>query len=1288
MQAYVESLNISKLMPLIFKGVEIEPPLSDYLETVCLLMFHYYPSPEYVLNLYEMHFKEFTPYMKNWLSSKVTKQKHLMLDVEQTNHIAKFQDIQKLVFEGSADFEKIFESKSAEDFCEFEFKGNIKKFTTLVKNERLLMIYIQQVLFQVDKLVEKQMLTEQQATRSAEFITNCLEMILKSKPIEEISLAVDVETDSETFINKFMKYMYGARFNTIKSGDLLSSSGDNSSFSYYLLFLTQLTEYCNKLENFDLFAENFKLKLVKAVAISLNSIVATKEKSEQLEEFIKLVNVFSLSSDQCVELLDNVLSKISYKDLFHQQQKTIYYSLITSTLQRLAELKKSVKAADFIKTFSKLYSTLFKKLEGDFNVDTLEDAFCNFLTINHQFIDSLSPKFFEAFFKERKLSKSSIKLCCLLFERNENLNSVFVEHLESNIDKKELMYPLLSLAFIKKLHIEPTLLQKVYQNYKNGFMRCIEKPLKAGVIYKEHVESSIELIQQCMPITECRDFCNKQFKFENIETYQMRLIYAIYEKAFKNADINGKASIFVNFITLKVQMLALDMKMQKLNQEKLELMAFEVQQWFRQGLALSESTTKATEEGKEATEEHKEFSPDFTKLLKSQQWLQFCKTCLKTGMHINETEVEADQQDPFNGLLLKLLAYLCEHLYQDFSEEISQSEASQEPAQLYEMIFTHSKFYDIILTRNHQSQVKTQIMHLLFTLAKKTPSCLNGKQIPFILGSYQARLSDADRYALALLNLFEYYDCGLQKYRPFIWGESAVAFYSLRAGEDERAQLTQQETSIQQVMSLVDRHLCEYTIDNFPIWRKLDTLQQLPEVDFENPFQRACLFGANALETKVESGIVDLTEQDLRLCPKRKDTYEQCYDPSFFVPLMSMCFAPEAFAHPARPVQNGLLALIFSALSSQDKDMRLAAGCVQLRYRSHFENSKFFEKPLWIQAYDNIQSGLNDLRNSWMKHKSNKGTPRVPFISGLFVAKTFNLTTDPTHLLYKQLTMYLRLKSSFNFQCIPEFNILFYSPEVEHQEFRKFIVEVIRNGVKSSSDLFLLVSTNTFKVLMGFYGSTMSTLELNLLILSVFSTCVKIPASSKIMIDHVGIIPWLCSIVSSIEFYQFDVIEGLISIINNLWYALKANEKEFHNFNHIIMELHRLILQLLPLMSPRISVSHFSKLTNILNKTASDCSQYLSVSSDQLHKIITCAEKHFGSLVSNIESIYENGGQGCSTSLSYCKELYDAGEENKTILALSSLRSYTISWWFARNERRGDDVVKSKESQQQQALVY
>ncbi|XP_004520303.1 uncharacterized protein LOC101462025 [Ceratitis capitata] len=1292
-QAYVESVSISKLMPLIFKGVEIIKPLDKYLETVCLLLYHYYPNPEQVLQLYKREFKMLENYMQSWLASSA--EEVSLASVQLPAELTTLAQLHDAMVQGDVKLAKMFaKTKSKTEVLEVTLRGEEIALSAELKRERLLMIYMQQALFVVAQLVEKQRLTNKQAEAAANFLGDCIEVLSALYAEERADNGAVCDDRDYNFLDDLFKYIFNLRLTRIQSTELFSAN--NATQLSYLYFLRLLAERCNGHAYFATHATNCRLKVIKAIAISIQAAADTKAASEQLVDAVRLLRALQLNTSECIEVLDLLVAQLKCADfvLTETQQKSIYYELLVCALQRLASLREAVQFDNLIRKFAKLYVSLVKMYGTEMSFEQLEEVLHDFLICSHQYIPQLGVKFFGAFFVERRLTKPTIKLACLLLERDTQLEAEFVQLLPAHINKKELIYPLLDIAFRKRVALNASLLQSVYHAFKSGFMKTIEKPQKAGVIYKEHAGTSIALIEHCMPRSECVDFCNKTFKFDGLEVYQLRVIHAIYRKAFGNAEEVGSSKqqreiIFVNFINLQIQLLSIELKKQQVDAEKLELSAYLLQNWWQ--LLLSEESVRApvipskkgASKKKAAAEEELEedsatqvaeanvpdsLNPDFTKLLKNQQWLNFCKLSLKLGMqYVAGDDAALTQFDATYALLLQLLAYLCQQLYVDYSTAEDAAQPLAEPAQLFDMICTHSKFFDIVLSPR-ETQVKTQVLHLLYTLASKNPAALSDTQIPIILGAYQAKLSDADRYALALLQLYEIHDCGLQKYRPFIWGESAIAFYALRAADEERAKLTQQETSIAQVMSLIDRHLCEYTIDNFPIWRKLNSAAQLPAIDFRDPSQKALDFGSNELERRIERGFAKFEEAELRLCPTRARVYAQCYDPAFFVPLMNMCFAPEAYSHPARPVQNGLLSVVFAALSSQDRDMRLAAGCVQLRYRAHFEANKFFERPLWLQAYDNIQSGLSDLRDAWVKHKRNSGTPRVPYISGLFVAKTFNLTTDPTHLLYKQLTMYLRLKNSFNFQCVPEFNVLFYSPEIEHQQFRQFIVEVIRNGIKSGSDLFLLVTTNTFKVLQGFYGSAMSTLDMNLLILSVFSTCAKIPASSKIMIDHVGLLPWLSSVISTIEFYHFDIIEGLISIISNLWYSVKAFAHEFHNLAHISLEMHQLVLRLLPHLSARISPHNFARLMNVLQKTS--CGQHHAMSDTQLSNLIECAGKHFPSLVQNIEGIKTFGGAGAATHEEYCRSVHAAADESvdaSVVMALSSLRAYTIDWWQSRH---------------------
>lgn len=228
-------------------------------------------------------------------------------------------------------------------------------------------------------------------------------------------------------------------------------------------------------------------------------------------------------------------------------------------------------------------------------------------------------------------------------------------------------------------------------------------------------------------------------------------------------------------------------------------------------------------------------------------------------------------------------------------------------------------------------------------------------------------------------------------------------------------------------------------------------------------------------------------------------------------------------------------------------------------------------------------------------------------------------------------------------------------------------MEVIQDGIKCSTDLFLLIANNTFKSLMGYYNSTMSTLDINLLILSVISTAVKIPATSKIMIEHVGVLSWLSSIVNGVQFYHYDTIEGIINILNNAWYAIKANEKEFYNFRHIQTQIYRIAIQLLPLLSDRVTLKSFGKYLNILLKTGKIANSWKSISDQNIDQLINCGQKHYENELWMIQNIRNFGANCAKPKAKFCEELsrtanFTSDNENFKMLGLSSMREIVILW--------------------------
>ncbi|SPP88135.1 uncharacterized protein LOC117589552 [Drosophila guanche] len=1244
-QSYVEVLMLSKMMPLLLQGVDIEAPYDAYVEQVFIMLFHYHSQPEQVLQLYDGHLEKYHDYMKSWLpgsgsDSEEEKPKKLPAAIAQKWPLLK--ELRKvLTAEEPQGFQLTFKP---EDEKNFELKleeGQTMPLHFSLSNPRRNMIYVQDLLFVLIQSMSRQRLTKSQAEQTADYLIKFVQIASQVDAGTEEIQQEDDQQKPETHTHHLLHYIYNSRLGPLHPTQILSETSENRL--NYVIFLRRLTEHCRSLPRFDSFTAKYRLQLVKALEIALDSAVEQPEEHQQLSECVALVDTFEVNASGCSQMLDLLTSKLQAKDYIANSKPNHYYELLLLLLNRLCQLKEPIDCRESLRRLLGYYGDFCELSEQQ--LEPLEAAILQFLISFHHHLVECDSSFFACFFTStRKISKSAIRLASLLLERQPRLSATFVELLPENLEQKELVYPLLDIALSNNYQLPQALLQRCYQTYKNGFMKSIEKPQKAALIYREHAEASAQLIALCMPKSECLDYCQKQLKLDSVELFQIRVLREIYWQAFAAAkDGKQKGSVFVNYVNLNVQMLALDLKKQALEMSKLEQITWNCYDWWQN------------------SEKSEDLQLDWSRLVNAPQWLNFCKSCLKLALHLGVDQ--QPQQDQTNALILKLLAFLCDRLYGDYSPETAEGE-DPTPALLYDMICTYSCCFDHLL--GAASDTKTHLLQLMETLARKGPTALQASHVPVILGAYHAKLSAADRYALALLEHYERHDVGLEKFRPFIWGESAVAHYALRAAdEDERAKLQQQETNVAQVLALIVRETSVYTIENFPIWRSLHACQQLPDVEFLNPSKKSQRFGDNPLEKMVEQGCHDFPQEVRRLCPKREEIYESCYDPAFLLPLMMHCFAPGSVVWARWPVQNGLLAVSFCALSSLDKDIRLAAASCQQRYRTHFELSKFYERPLWSQAYDNIQAGLNELRTSWLAQRgTHGGTPRVPLIPALFIAHSFNLSTEPTHLLYKRLMLYLRLKQSFNFQTIPDFNVFFYSHEPEHHQYRNFMVELLRCGIKSSADLFQLVSTNTFKVLLTFYTCELGTLETRLLLLSVLSTCAKIPGAVKIMLEHVGIYSWLVGVICHTEFHQFDVIEGIISILNNLWYAAAASRSELPNYDIIQSRVHSLILQLLPRLSPRISVPSLARLLNVLWKTASVDGNHCLMSADELDVLLECVARHWPEQLPGIRYVKNFGGSAACPRSEYCDWLAKEQQlDVHAVLALSSLREYVSDWW-------------------------
>lgn len=1206
-----------------------------YIDAVGLALFNYLPEPQHVYTSLKSNRHQHAKLMKNWLKY----QKPGILVHHSSDNFIRFYNG---LFEKSEDFADIFRATDSSTAIKFTVKGIVHEFDKQLGNETRTMLLMYVVLFGVQYWTDQNQFDQQKREVAENFLKALLEIIQQLSTDESNAVAVgfEDETSVTSVFKNAVRYIFTGRLLLLNNFDIWSDKQITRLTMNLIDHLWQFNE--TEQLNDELF-EHFRSKAIQKIASVSKNVKPPGTIANDLK-------IFRLKSDHCQSIIDSVLvlwRQIDDKHMAAQNElKSAYANIISMALIRLADLRTTCLTVDTVRNLSQVYLT---ELQSNTNlqVDTIETAMHTYLSIFSQSIEHIPVKFFEDIIlcETEKFTKTTIRLAAMLLERNPNLLQVFVKFLPQMLAKKllskETIYPLLNVIVWRRPTIPSTVLTTLYDEFKQGILRAIEKPLKAGVIYRENIYSSMWLIDRCMPLNHCIDFAKKSLKFDGAEVYQVQIIKAIHTKALNAEAAEVQHQVFVNFVNIVVQLLVLLLKRDEVDWSKLTAYGIIVSEWM--------------------TLKQKIRLPSMEKILQSPAWVAFGRSCLKHGIRMPYDE-EKKLYDNRSAILLKLMAFLSDHIYPDANE----ADVNADAGRFYELAVSHSEFLPIALNQS-VTHVKTYLMCVLFVLAKKNQSGFQPTHVPIFLSAYQAKLSTCDRFILPLLQLYECNGVNVSAYKPFIWGESAIAYYSLKEAQTKTN--LDQEPPMMQAISLIDRDTADHSLTKFPVWRKLDAIAQVPTIEFNghgivgNQYLEGISNASNRLERYVEQQKFDSELQ--MLCSQKDNAYNDVYDPAFFVSLMSMAFGPDTYTRPVRPAQNGLLAMCFGALSSQDKSMRLAAANALQRYRTHLQTSRFLDNKVWTHLYDSIQRGLSDLTAEMRRHKKSR-IPRAPFVAGLFLARTVNILSVPLNEMYRPLSSYLLLKNKFDFLTVPEFNVLFQSPDVNSVIHRHFILEVLRDGLKCGSDFTVLLSMNIFKALLGFYDSPMTTRDTNLLILTVINAAVKIPKSTQIMVDNVGLLPWLSATIDNIDFFQFDVIDGICSIISNVWYSMKFNSfADNGRIDEIEQRILCLLLKLGDKLSSRIVESSYAKYLNILMQVTRLCNRSRFVGEKLVATLVELAKVHTKCDSADID--YKQASVlYWESSFVFVARLRDVGlDENLTFIAAAT-REIVVSWLKSR----------------------
>ncbi|XP_058831379.1 uncharacterized protein LOC131689975 [Topomyia yanbarensis] len=1026
-------------------------------------------------------------------------------------------------------------------------------------------------------------------------------------------------------------------------------------------FIYELMKNLQSIPNFSQHTALYSNKIVNEIITA--SSPHTRDGSELDSKLVdKLLEIFQLNERHCVSLLKHY-SQLSHREFVNDKnEKTYNFNLLTIGLKKLAGNKDFFVEQDTMERLSKIYIDLIRENGNELNLDSLDEAMLSYLeTFSHN-IGHMKQDIFRCFFESKRIGKPMVKLATFLLARGTGFDSILLEMITANISKKELVYPLINVAVQKNIFKDGNddhkkLLAAAYNEFKSGINKTIEKPGKAAVIYKENTFANQYLIRNCMPKNECVDFAKKKIKIDSLEVYQLKLMMEIYRNAFETTktDPTQVKILYLNVFGVLLQFYNVLLKVADL---------------FKDIEKLNELVTATFTWVKFSKKCNHLAATDYKELTETANWTNFCKFSLKLGIDIHKSPDNPNRHDERLHVLLQIAAMLVDLFYKD-------NGSAAEIVNFYELALSHSRFLNVLLVP-FQFKVKTSLVHLMLMLARKNHSVMDKKHIPILLGSYGATLTDGNRYILALIQHYERSGIHMHEYRPFLWGDAAIKKFSL--GQDATEQQSLVRIYNTEVFSLLNREMLINTMNNFPVWRKLDAGMQLPDVSFDDLSRNDYVLGkytpVTEIERFVESGCHrkrKATVEMLEHCTSKREVAARIYDPTFLLPLLGYLFAPENYDMLDWAGKCGALAIPFVCLASVDAQMRLAAGSVVLRIKGHLEQSrKFIDSPFWLHLFTSVQNGLAALGRSKSSTSSEppdftkRKLPKPAFLPSLFIGQMVNILPDVLNVLHSTLTHYFLLKDTFDFKAVPNFLVMFHSSDVQHNSHRVFILETICNGIKTHDDFMILRVSPVIRALIDFYGCALSNRDLNILILNILNSIVKIPKSCEVMINAIGFFTWISERIEGIESFHFDTIEAFLGILSNAWYSVQI-QRQHYNMKQISRVVLIMVLKFIPLLSTRSSSKTLTRFLNLLEKTVEENETNIKlVTGEVLELMLVYFEKLFEPQFWHVQYVKSNGSENCEQCQSLGSKLLAQDVDESTICIILTLRRFVIRWQKAQ----------------------
>jgi len=230
------------------------------------------------------------------------------------------------------------------------------------------------------------------------------------------------------------------------------------------------------------------------------------------------------------------------------------------------------------------------------------------------------------------------------------------------------------------------------------------------------------------------------------------------------------------------------------------------------------------------------------------------------------------------------------------------------------------------------------------------------------------------------------------------------------------------------------------------------------------------------------------------LCTDIRDAH--CiYDPSFMLRLAQHRL--EKGVKIQELASCGLLGIALSATSSKDRTVRqMAYNCLG-NVMDLLETEDFKEKTQLSLMLIHVKNSIPE------------PFYEVPSLFSLFWANCSVIALHPEHWLYPEINRYFLKSAVEDFKRVPMFFKMIHSGKVSHKEERKWMLFLVKFGLRAREDGVQLRKQFGIELLLSLCNSSLIDDSTKMQIVDIVHRATQIKSVALDLIEHAGLIPWL-----------------------------------------------------------------------------------------------------------------------------------------------------------------------------------